>query len=158
MRVCLQAYFGCASAPDGTIYAAGGHDGTSFLSSCEAYNPTTDKWRTIASMGAPRAYFGLQYLHGRLYAIGGHNGDARISTCEAYDPTTDTWAPIASLHSPRAFLGTASTGKAMYALGGSDAPGHALSSCEVYEPEVGAWRVLTRPMSEARCFPGAAFA
>ena len=61
MRVCLQAYFGCASAPDGTIYAAGGHDGTSFLSSCEAYNPTTDKWRTIASMGTPRAYFGLQY-------------------------------------------------------------------------------------------------
>ena len=37
MRVCLQAYFGCASAPDGTIYAAGGHDGTSFLSSCQGY-------------------------------------------------------------------------------------------------------------------------
>lgn len=53
------------------IYVVGGFDGTSHLSSVEAYNIRTDSWTTITSMTTPRCYVGATVLRGRLYAIAG---------------------------------------------------------------------------------------
>ena len=153
-----RAYFGCAAGDDGKVYVCGGHDGDSYLAACEVYDPLIDSWRPMAPMSTPRAYHGLQALGGSIYAIGGHDGDGRVATVEKYDPRTDTWNSVAPLSVARAFLGTASDGSRLIAIGGSDAPGHGLSSGESYDPLAGVWRPLAHPMSEARCFPGAAIA
>lgn len=54
------------------IYVVGGFDGTSHLSSVEAYNIRTDSWTTMTSMTTPRCYVGATVLRGRLYAIAGY--------------------------------------------------------------------------------------
>ena len=151
-----QAYFGCAVGANGHVYVTGGHDGTSYLEACEAYDPHTDTWYAIAPLPGRRAYHGLEELHGKLYAIGGHNGETRVSTVERYDPATDRWEAVASLTIARAFLGTASDGHRLWAVGGSDAPGHGLATCESYAPEADVWTAAESELKEARCFPGVA--
>ena len=37
------------------LYAVGGFDGTSRLSSCECYNPELDEWKTMAAMNTVRS-------------------------------------------------------------------------------------------------------
>lgn len=37
------------------LYAVGGFDGASRLSSCECYNPDEDEWKTMASMNTVRS-------------------------------------------------------------------------------------------------------
>src|SRR5206468_3550529 len=77
---------------DGILYAVGGWNGSSHLSTVEAYNPTTDTWGTKASMPTARADVGVAVVNGILYAVGGGNSSGVLTTVEAYDPATDTWA------------------------------------------------------------------
>ena len=55
---------------DGRIYVAGGNDGSSFLSSCEVFDPMTNKWSFLAPMQRPRAGVGADVLDGMLYVAG----------------------------------------------------------------------------------------
>jgi len=38
------------------LYALGGYDGSGYLSSCEVYDPASNRWRAIAPMGSKRQY------------------------------------------------------------------------------------------------------
>ena len=48
----------------------GGNDGTSFLNSCERYNPLTNKWSYVPPMSRPRAGIGAAVVDGILYVAG----------------------------------------------------------------------------------------
>ena len=150
-----RAYFGLA-ALGGQLFAVGGHDGTKFLCSAEAYNPATDRWSPIASMATARGYHGVAVLDGKLYAIGGFDGDSRLRSVEVYDAAEDKWHAVAPLTTPRAFLATAANTTTLFALGGSSAPGLVLATGEAFDPREGVWRALPQPMRGARCFPAAA--
>ncbi|WP_072743676.1 kelch repeat-containing protein [Anaerotignum propionicum] len=65
---------------DGKIYAIGGYSGplgtnnisrVGSLSVVEVYDPTTDQWKTLASMSATRCFFQTEVVDGKIYAIGG---------------------------------------------------------------------------------------
>jgi len=44
---------------DGVLYAIGGHDGLNYLSSVEAYRPSTGVWTSITDMHLPRRHAGI---------------------------------------------------------------------------------------------------
>ena len=48
----------------------GGNDGSSFLNSCEVYDPVSNKWSFAASMNRQRAGVGADVLDGLLYVSG----------------------------------------------------------------------------------------
>jgi hypothetical protein len=69
---------------NGTLYAVGGYDGTAYLDTVEAYNPSTDTWTSVASMPTARELLGAVVVNGILYAVGGVNSTATLATNEAF--------------------------------------------------------------------------
>ena len=51
------------------IYAVGGFDGSTGLSSAEKYDPTTQEWRMIASMSTRRSSVGVCVLNGLVIKV-----------------------------------------------------------------------------------------
>ena len=47
---------------EGPMYAVGGHDGWSYLSSVERYDPQSKQWSYVASMSTPRSTVGVAVL------------------------------------------------------------------------------------------------
>lgn len=51
-----------------------------YLKTVEKYNPETNKWTCVASMGARRGGVGVATLGGCLYATGGYDGTSNLNT------------------------------------------------------------------------------
>jgi N-acetylneuraminic acid mutarotase len=117
---------------DGKIYAIGGYSGAFIgnpsridsLSSAEVYDPSTDKWTTLASMSATRCYHQTEVIDGKIYAIGGWDvkvGEARgriLSSTEVYDPSTNKWTTLSDMSTARYFFQTEVIDDKIYAIGG----------------------------------------
>ena len=58
------------AALDGFIYAIGGYDGTSRLSTVERYCPKTNRWTFVASLANATSKVFAVGLNGFLYAAG----------------------------------------------------------------------------------------
>ncbi|MFJ8112613.1 Kelch repeat-containing protein [Streptomyces sp. NPDC096132] len=122
---------------DTCVYAIGGtSNGTNVLDSVEAYNPATNTWITVASLGTPRRDLaaatapcpgsGGEHNNGNgngnnggnnnekhnricVYAYGGtSNGTNTLETVEAYNPATNTWTPVTPMETARRELAGAS--------------------------------------------------
>ena len=52
------------------LYIIGGNDGSTFLDTCECYDPHTNKWCSITPMSIRRAGVGCAVLDGYLYVAG----------------------------------------------------------------------------------------
>jgi hypothetical protein len=79
-----------ATGPDGRIYAIGGHPVGDVLNPAEAYDPTANKWTTVASMPTVRGELAAATgRDGRIYAIGGSHDGKSLNTVEAlsFSPT-----------------------------------------------------------------------
>src|SRR5439155_6496081 len=79
-----------AAVVDGTLYAVGGANDESFLTTVEAYDPIANSWTTKASMSTARVGLAAAAVSGGLYAVGGVDGSSyeRAATLEAYEPAT----------------------------------------------------------------------
>jgi len=66
------------------------------LNSVECYNPSVDKWNSVAAMSVARRYVSVGILDGIMYAIGGNNGRA-LNSVEAYEPSTGVWKSIPNM-------------------------------------------------------------
>jgi hypothetical protein len=143
------------------IYALGGN---CWLGSCtifntaEAYDPTTNTWTAIASMGIGRMNLAAATLNGKIYAVGGeyrHTGHefdddffVTINSAEAYDPTTNTWTAIAPMGTRRMNLAATTLNGKIYAVGGDDGvyvqPNipHILNTTEAYDPTTNTWTAI----------------
>ena len=58
------------------------------------YDPKTDTWTTVSSLGIPRDAVGVCLLGDRLYAVGGYDGQSYLSTVESYDAQTNEWTEV----------------------------------------------------------------
>ncbi len=54
---------------NGLVYAIGGFDGSTGLSSGEVYDPKTGMWRSIANMSTRRSSVGVGVIGNLLYAV-----------------------------------------------------------------------------------------
>ena len=69
-NLCIGLLCAGVAALGGRMYVIGGNDGSAFLSSCEVFDPMTNKWSYVAPMDKPRAGLGADVLDGILYVAG----------------------------------------------------------------------------------------
>eukprot|EP01048_Picozoa_sp_COSAG05_P010397 COSAG05_NODE_911_length_6636_cov_56.263577_5_plen_492_part_00 len=140
------------------LYAVGGYDNglaeSNCLATAERYDPDTNSWTPIASMGTTRWCLGLTTLNNNLYAVGGSGGGGNsLNTAERYDPDTNSWTPIASMGTARGYLGLTTLNNNLYAVGGYDDNGNTLTTAERYDPDTNSWTPIAS-MGTARDYFG----
>ena len=123
----------------GELYVPGGRlvDGQP-TAAVEAYSPSQDAWRLIASLPQPLSG-GLTLSDGAfLYVFGGWDGEEYLDTAFKYDPSADSWRPLPPMPEARAFAaGGELTGK-LAVVGGANEQGQ-LPSCHIFDPTGEEW-------------------
>src|SRR5688572_3220779 len=99
----------------GLIYAAGGYNASTSVSTLHVYNPATDSWATGPALPAARHTGGYGVIGDVLYLAGGLSGGAILSSVVAYDASAGSWSTVASLPSPRYHLAAGVVGGILYA-------------------------------------------
>jgi len=123
----------------GEIYVPGGRLANGQPNAAvEAYSPSQDAWRPIASLPQPLSG-GLALSDGAfLYVFGGWNGEKYLDTVFKYDPSSDSWRPLPPMTQAKAFAaGGALTGK-LIVVGGVNELGQ-LPSCNLFDPASEEW-------------------
>eukprot|EP00102_Acyrthosiphon_pisum_P025127 XP_016662337.1 PREDICTED: ring canal kelch homolog isoform X4 [Acyrthosiphon pisum] len=136
---------------DDCIYAVGGGEVDSELSSVEVFDVSIQKWRLVASMSTKRCDVGVGVLNNLLYSVGGSGNGKTLKSVEYYDPTLDSWTPVAEMSVCRQGVGVGILDGLMYAIGGYDRED--LKSVEVYRPSDGVWSSVA-DMEICRFRPG----
>ncbi|XP_018426735.1 PREDICTED: kelch-like protein 35 [Nanorana parkeri] len=126
----------------GQIYAVGGFDGQSRLSSMERYSSFTNSWTTGTPMLEAVSSAGVVSWMNKLYVIGGAVDDYRSTDkVQCYDPVEDKW----TYKSPAPFckdcISAVELDGTVYVIGGL------MSTIFRYKPEVDVW-------NEAAALPG----
>ena len=102
-----------------------------------AYDPQTDRWRPMATNGAPDANAGINsaWTGQEILMWGGLYGDAMA----AYDPATDSWRSMnqAGPHTERVPSCAVWTGRYFVVCGDPEEPQGAL-----YDPELDHWQLM----------------
>lgn len=138
---------------NGLILAAGGlGSGSTYLSSCELYDPDAGTWSAADSLNTGRDFAqGALLDSGEVLIISGWSASSTwTATCELYDPDLDSWSNTGSLATARQdFTATKLSNGKVLVVGGNNSGGTALSTCELYDPGAGTWSA-TGSMSTAR--------
>ena len=115
------------------------------------YNPTTNTWTPISTVGAPsgRSAHTAVWTGSKMIIWGGYDGYAQPypnfrSDSAEYDPTTDTWTTLSSANAPsgRVANGAVWTGSRMIIWGGWDYENF-YDSGYSYDPSQNKWEKLT---------------
>lgn len=113
-----------------------------------AYDPVTNTWRRLSTIGAPTPRSGQSAVwDGRELLVWGGTPDENttfLNNGAAYDPSTDTWHPLpapASL-APRAYQTAVWTGHEMLIWGGLGRIGAPLNDGAAYNPAAETWRPI----------------
>jgi N-acetylneuraminic acid mutarotase len=113
------------------------------------YDPATDTWAALSSVGAPQARFGHSAIWTGSKMIvwgGGTSSTTSLDDGAAYDPATDAWTAIASTGAPEARRDHSGvwTGAEMIVWGGSYiSAGDPYDDTFAYDPATDAWSPLT---------------
>ena len=89
----------------GCLFAVGGSDGYSRLSTVERLSPDTNRWMYVKSLNTSRSGVGVGVLGEAMYAMGGYDGRSCLKTVERYDPIVDVWSLVAATNITRSFPG-----------------------------------------------------
>ncbi|XP_028258197.1 kelch-like protein 10, partial [Parambassis ranga] len=135
----------------GCIYAIGGYDGNTRLSSAEFYQPETNQWLETAPMHEQRSDASCTALNGKIYICGGFDGKEQLQTAECYNPETNQWTLISPMSSRRSGVGVIAYDNHVYAVGGFDGIA-LLQTAEVYNPHTNTWRNVSSMMTPRRNF------
>jgi N-acetylneuraminic acid mutarotase len=135
---------------DDLIYVAGGAGGAMAGNELEVYDPTADRWRTLAPMSCARNHTAGGVIGGKLYVAGGRPGNQ--DCLEVYDPDADTWARKAPMPTGRSGVAGAAVSDCLYVFGGEGNPADPngiFHQVEAYDPVRDVWTQLP-PMQTAR--------
>ena len=89
----------------GRLFAVGGSDGYSRLSTVECFSPEANRWMYAKSLNTSRSGVGVGVLGEAMYAMGGYDGRSCLKTVERYDPLVDIWSFVAPTNVTRSFPG-----------------------------------------------------
>lgn len=118
---------------NGKILIAGGFDGSSILSTCELYDPSTGAWSSTGSLSTSRWYFaGVVNTDGKVILAGGYTSSSFLRSCEIFDPGTATWSGTGSMQAIRSLhtVTLLDSSNTILASGGWDGTSNSLLSCE----------------------------
>ncbi len=108
------------------------------------YNPATDTWTPVASLGAPSARSNhVAVWTGKEMVIFGGTGD---NTGGRYNPATDTWRPTSTIGAPvgQSSAVVAWTGKEMLVWGGYQGTFGTSNSGARYNPTTNTWTPMAQ--------------
>lgn len=106
------------------IYAIGGQDSKTLLSSVECYDPVAHTWEDVAPLKIARMGMAVAEINDKIWIAGGYTGDKMnpvTDKVECYDPRTNTWTTLATkLRYPR-YLATlvSVNNEKLYIIGGA---------------------------------------
>lgn len=80
----------------GKIFVMGGYYNGNVHSSVECYDPTTNKWTSVAPMNNERSGAQAGVSDGDLYVVGGNCNDVFLPSIERYDRQTNIWTLVNS--------------------------------------------------------------
>lgn len=145
-----RAIFPAVASPDGRIFALAGvfRSGAVATNRCEVYQPSTNSWQSIASVGPLWGAAAVSLTSGHILLIGGFSGGPLASVFE-YSPETDTWSTAPSM--PTRLYNLAATrgvdGR-VYVFGGNTISTETTSAL-VYDPALRRWGTI-RSLPRAR--------
>lgn len=86
------------------IFAFGGRNGDTLLTSVECYDPVNNEW-TYVGTSLPSGQYEMASVsaNGLIYTMGGFSG-AYLSSAEYYDPAANSWTGARSLQTARCGL------------------------------------------------------
>ncbi len=129
---------------DGIVYVAGGLNGVA-LSNLQAFDPTHNRWHTLASMPGVRYQGdGADQINGQLYVAGGWTTSPPLpnSNLWRYDPTSNTWATLASLSHLSGCGATGAINGKLYVTTACDGNSGYSNDLDVYDPAADSWTSL----------------
>jgi hypothetical protein len=90
--------------PDGRVLVSGGTDGTNALKTTEVFNPSDEKWTTVAPMTSARRGHTMTVMsNGKILVTGGFDGKAALATAEVYSPSDNLWTATLPMALTRRF-------------------------------------------------------
>jgi len=132
------------------LMIAGGHNGSSYLSSAEMYNSATQQWSPVARMHHRRGYCSMATLYGKPIVVGGYDAHGGVvRSVEEYDPQTDKWTLLRSCRTGRANCALGVVSGKLVVAGGFDKRHLYLKSAELYDRAANQWEKLP-PMKHKR--------
>lgn len=142
---------------DGFLYAVGGWEGVSRLSSVERYDPNTNKWQFVSSMKIALTSPAVVSLNGLMYVAGGavmEDGDG-IENFQFYNPKSNTWFDAPPMLIARSGSAACILNGMIYILGGWQASVENTNKVECFDPAKQEW-MFKKSMRERRYQAGAA--
>ena len=139
-----------ATELDGIIYVAGGLLTFGPTTAFEAYDPTTNTWRSLAPLPVGLHHIAMAAARGRVFVTGGYGNiffRPNRRSAWAYDPKENRWIPIANMPAPRTAHAMASIDGKLHVIGGV---GLNSASLWVYDPRVDRWDTTRKPMLTSR--------
>lgn len=139
------------------LYAIGGFDGRTRLSSVEQYHPENNEWTMVVSMNCARSgagkcilnqlinflmsnFLGVASIGKYIYVVGGFDGSTQLSSVERFDTESKKWEFMAEITVARSALSLIALDNKLYAMGGYDGTNF-LMIVEIYDPIENTWTV-----------------
>lgn len=134
---------------DGRVLAAGGHDGTRTLSSCELFDAISGTWSATGSLKtARRSHAAVTLVDGRVLVVGGapQQPVGMLASAELYEPSTGEWTHVPPMSVPRIDpTAVLLTDGRVLVVGGSNLDRRQIRSAEVFDPATGTWTATEAP-------------
>lgn len=135
---------------------------TPALSVMEVYDPQTDSWQTMPSMGINRAGLCVSQINAKIYALGGWSSHwavgASAQVFEEYNVDSQKWIRKKDLSIPMGDFATVVLDNKIYMMGGSAVNylETALKILSVYDPDTDQWTSLASMNSPRTAFAACA--
>lgn len=143
-----------AAASDGKlVYAVGGANRNSDLTTVEGYDPAAKIWTSLPDLSHPRTDLGVAIADRRLVAVGGVSSGQVLNSVSALDLVTKTWSDLPNMQTARHGMAVDAVDNSVYAIGGSTVAGDggAISSAETLKLPTR----KTQPAAQWRTLPDA---
>ena len=124
----------------GSLFALGGYDGNTRLSSVERLDEKSYRWQDVAPMRIARSKFAAVSYRDRVYVIGGLNNEEEASkTVEMYDPISNTWTYVSDMNIARFDHCACVFNDQIITVGGNNSTEEAENSIERFDPLRDVW-------------------
>jgi len=128
------------------LYALGGRDGKTVLSSIERLDHLNKNWINFEPMQTPRIWFSAVNCDGVVYAIGGrsvyYDISTTLKTVESYDLPTNKWKYVSDMNIKRFGHSACVLHNKIYVVGGIGKNNKTIEEIECYDPTCDTWSIV----------------